>query len=238
MSKFRASDEDIKAFMVAIFPDGAELAMAAFDERYVLQEATRLIKTLRAEADKWLDAFNRSEQFQSPYREELDELRAWRINVTSALRREGGAFYKDVPDHIRALVGDSKRYAELADAVVGPDRLSVEDRDFWTHEMTVKEANDARVEWRDMRDDANNNGERTCNMCGHAESAHSNFGNGACQHAGGCGRACSKFVGDAPKHGIWGNDDAVLEAAKDRAAKKIEAIRQGNSRRPGEHFGE
>lgn len=47
MSKFRASDDDIKSFMVAIFPDGAELATAAFDERYVLQEAARLIQALR-----------------------------------------------------------------------------------------------------------------------------------------------------------------------------------------------
>jgi hypothetical protein len=47
VSKFKASDDDIKAFMVAIFPDGAELAMAAFDERYVLQEAARLIQALR-----------------------------------------------------------------------------------------------------------------------------------------------------------------------------------------------
>jgi hypothetical protein len=47
MRTVRASDDDIKAFMMAIFPDGAALAMAVFDERSVLQEATRLIQGLR-----------------------------------------------------------------------------------------------------------------------------------------------------------------------------------------------
>ena len=75
---------------------------------------------------------------------EIEQLRDWRDSVTLALQRDGGARYADVPDHIRALVGTAKRYGELADAVIGPDRLSVEDRDFWTHEMSVKEANDLR----------------------------------------------------------------------------------------------
>jgi|SRR5665213_2117330 len=35
--------------------------------------------------------------------EELNELHEWRVNVTSALRREGGALYTDVPKHIREL---------------------------------------------------------------------------------------------------------------------------------------
>ena len=129
--------------------------------------------------------------------EEVFRLREWRATVTTALQREGGAHFADVPDHIRALVGTAKRYAELANAVVGPDRLSVEDREFWTHEMTVRYARDARIEWRDMRDDAANNGDRTCNQCDHIESDHADFGNGACQHAGGCGRGCSKFVSEA-----------------------------------------
>jgi hypothetical protein len=75
---------------------------------------------------------------------EIEQLRDWRDSVTLALQRDGGARYADVPDHIRALVGTAKRYGELADAVIGPDRISVEDRDFWTHEMSVKEANNLR----------------------------------------------------------------------------------------------
>ena len=54
----------------------------------------------------------------SPIEEELNELRQWRIAVTSALRREGGSFYEDVPRDIRALRDTLDRqkaeYAELA----------------------------------------------------------------------------------------------------------------------------
>ena len=36
--------------------------------------------------------------------QERDALWNWRADVTVALRREGGAFYEDVPNHIRELV--------------------------------------------------------------------------------------------------------------------------------------
>jgi hypothetical protein len=96
-----------------------------------------LARALKAEAerDKWLDKFNKSEQFQTrvqdkineigppmvaasnAIREELDELRAWRINVTSALRREGGALYADVPEHVRELRRKMDRVTTLCQAV-------------------------------------------------------------------------------------------------------------------------
>lgn len=50
MNKHAASDEDIHAFMAAVYPTGPALAMAAFDEREVLREATRLIAELRQSA--------------------------------------------------------------------------------------------------------------------------------------------------------------------------------------------
>mgnify|MGYP001579529263 CR=1 FL=1 len=45
--KKAASDEEVQAFIAAVFPDAPALARAAFDERYVLTEATRLITDLR-----------------------------------------------------------------------------------------------------------------------------------------------------------------------------------------------
>ena len=39
----------------------------------------------------------------TPQTDELSRLRDWQATVTAALRREGGAFYADVPTHIRTL---------------------------------------------------------------------------------------------------------------------------------------
>jgi DNA-binding phage protein len=228
MSKFRASDEDIKAFMVAIFTDGAELATAAFDERYVLQEATRLIQSLRADVARGFVE-------DSAVRVDNESLRNWRATVTTALQREGGAHFADVPDHIRALVGTAKRYAELADAVVGPDRLSVEDRDFWTHEMTVHNARQARADGDDLESVRVHVGriiegfETGVFLRNTVNDKSDDWAIRALPFIAALA-GMTTWAGGAPKHGIWGNDDAVLEAAKDRAAAKIEAIRNGNNR--------
>lgn len=56
--KRRASDEDVRAFMAAVYPLGPALATAAFDERLVLREATRLITELREAARAVLNAFD------------------------------------------------------------------------------------------------------------------------------------------------------------------------------------
>ena len=53
----------------------------------------------------------------TPTEEELIELRAWRINVTSALRRPGGSLYAEVPEHIRELRASYERTADLCQAV-------------------------------------------------------------------------------------------------------------------------
>jgi hypothetical protein len=107
--KRRATDEDIHAFIAAVYPLGPALATAAFDEATVLREATRLITELRTK--------NAELSALPCTREELDELRAWRINVTSALRREGGALYADVPEHIRELRRKMDRVTMLCQAV-------------------------------------------------------------------------------------------------------------------------
>lgn len=41
-----------------------------------------------------------------PQTDELSQLRDWRADVTSALGRPGGAFYEDVPKHVRKLRSD------------------------------------------------------------------------------------------------------------------------------------
>ena len=53
--KSRASDEDIHAFMAAVYPLGPALATAALDERLVLQEATRTIVELRAKIETFTE---------------------------------------------------------------------------------------------------------------------------------------------------------------------------------------
>lgn len=75
--------------------------------------------------------------------EEIERLKVWRVDVTSALHRaeKGGTHYADVAKYIRDLV---RQYDELADAVAGPDRESIEDRDKWTHEALVEEADNLR----------------------------------------------------------------------------------------------
>ena len=50
--KQKASDEDVNAFMRAVFPAAPDLAIAAFDEAHVLRTATQVIATLREERDK------------------------------------------------------------------------------------------------------------------------------------------------------------------------------------------
>lgn len=45
-----ASEAEVMAFMEAVFPEGGHLAAAVFDERYVLETATKLITELRATA--------------------------------------------------------------------------------------------------------------------------------------------------------------------------------------------
>ena len=45
--KQQATDTDVQAFLAAVYPRGAALATLAFDERLVLQEATRQLLELR-----------------------------------------------------------------------------------------------------------------------------------------------------------------------------------------------
>lgn len=49
MRKQQATDAEVKAFMEAVYPDAASLAMASFGERDVLTTATKLIADLRAD---------------------------------------------------------------------------------------------------------------------------------------------------------------------------------------------
>ncbi len=46
--KQRATEDDIRQFMAAVYPEAPELAMASFDERGVLRTATALIRAQRA----------------------------------------------------------------------------------------------------------------------------------------------------------------------------------------------
>jgi hypothetical protein len=49
--KKRASEGDVQAFMAAVYPDAPNLALALFDERTVLRDATMLILALRAQVE-------------------------------------------------------------------------------------------------------------------------------------------------------------------------------------------
>lgn len=59
--------------------------------------------------------------------EELEALKAWRVDVTVALQREGGAFYADVPNHIRALVAGWKQSTMLNEAILKPCIWNLDD---------------------------------------------------------------------------------------------------------------
>ena len=47
MTRHAATEEDVKAFIAAVFPDAPSLAMVAYDEQHVLRTATALIQDLR-----------------------------------------------------------------------------------------------------------------------------------------------------------------------------------------------
>ena len=49
MSKRAATDNDVSAFMAAVFPGFDALATAAFDEGHVLRTATESLASLRAD---------------------------------------------------------------------------------------------------------------------------------------------------------------------------------------------
>ena len=126
--KRKATDDDVHAFMAAIYPEGPALATAAFDEATVLREATRLIMALRAvQAEAFVLDTRKTNEINVLVKENRallaghiqvqDKIRAWRINVTSALRREGGALYADVPEHVRELRRKMDRVTTLCQAV-------------------------------------------------------------------------------------------------------------------------
>lgn len=60
-------------------------------------------------------------------RDELEALKTWRVDVTVALQREGGAFYADVPNHIRSLVAGWKQMAVLNEALFKECRWALDD---------------------------------------------------------------------------------------------------------------
>lgn len=62
MTKQRASDEIVQAFMAAIYPDAPHLATAAFDEVRVLLEATRQLTEGRAENARLRAAIREAEE--------------------------------------------------------------------------------------------------------------------------------------------------------------------------------
>lgn len=58
---------------------------------------------------------------------EIDALRNWRADVTVSLRRDGGAFYADVPAHVRDLVTTVEALrAELKAAIAERDTAEIE----------------------------------------------------------------------------------------------------------------
>lgn len=56
MSKRRASQETVDAFIRAVYPEMTELCMTANGEEDILREATQLLKTLRAKNATMVDA--------------------------------------------------------------------------------------------------------------------------------------------------------------------------------------
>ena len=81
--KRQASEADIKAFMKAVFPDGGNLATAAFDERHVLATATKLIADLRADNKGLRSTSNMRLRLHT----ELDEAHKQVINENRTLAR-------------------------------------------------------------------------------------------------------------------------------------------------------
>jgi hypothetical protein len=84
--------------------------IATMDPHYamaedIIERANRRLHTPRAKA---------ADAREAQQREELERLREWRCTVTAALRRQGGAFYEDVPKHIREMWQELERVkAEL-----------------------------------------------------------------------------------------------------------------------------
>lgn len=94
--------------------------------------------------------------------EELEALKVWRADVTVALQREGGAFYADVPNHIRALVAGSKQSAMLNEALLKECRWSIDDHGG----DSVYDTQCGRSFYFDDSSSAGENGFSFCGYCG------------------------------------------------------------------------
>ena len=94
--------------------------------------------------------------------EELELLKAWRADVTVALQREGGAFYQDVPNHIRALVAGHQQMAVLNEALFKDCRWSIDD----IGGDSVYETQCGHSFYFDDASGAEENGFRFCAYCG------------------------------------------------------------------------
>lgn len=133
--KQKASDADVKAFMRAVFPDAADLAIAAFDEKHVLITATKLIDGLRADNR----GLRRTANMRLELHQELDEAHKRALAAYDNLLTSWSEL-KLIRDGL--LI---KRH-ELAEAIVGISYRSPEDNGAWSHEELVKEANRLRAE--------------------------------------------------------------------------------------------
>ena len=77
MPKRDATDEDVAAFMAAVFPDAPNLATTAFDEHHVLRTAAALIAQLREKAEALGDqvaTLTRRREEMERHNEELQDV--------------------------------------------------------------------------------------------------------------------------------------------------------------------
>lgn len=60
------------------------------------------------------------ERDNAQLRERLAQLEDWQATVTAALGREGGAFFEDVPEHVRAM----RRRITMLEEALNPQDVS------------------------------------------------------------------------------------------------------------------
>lgn len=116
---YAALAERLKAVEQALGDAGREvLGMGPLAERirqsrknhqYILDDAERHVDQLIAKLsamDDYESLYHKLSDRYAALEAELDQLRDWRADVTVALQREGGAFFEDVPKHVKALVAE------------------------------------------------------------------------------------------------------------------------------------
>ena len=73
--------------------------------------------TKRRDESDALIGFGKAAQEVAALSAQVEQLRDWQATVTAALRREGGAFYEDVPKHVRELRAQVEQLTQERDTL-------------------------------------------------------------------------------------------------------------------------